>query len=313
MIGTGMRAVAVLLGFALAACAPAIANLGVENRTPAIEDGRYVTRDGLRLGLAHWDAEQPRAVIVALHGMNDYSHAFSRPGAWWAGQGISTYAYDQRGFGASPSRGIWPSAKVMRQDLNDFVGVMRARYPGVKVYVMGESMGCAVAMTAFASSTPPAADGMILVSPAVWGDTAMPLSYRIVSWTAAHTFRWWTVTGGGLHIRATDNDEVLREMSRDPLMIGPTRADTLYGLVHLMGEAHDVAGQLTGVHTLLMYGGNDQVIPNAAVKSVIAKMGPSTTVKFYPKGYHLLLRDKAGPERWPDVANWIFGTSVAER
>lgn len=313
MFGTLWRPVAALLTLALAwapaACAPAIAKLGVESRMPAIEGDAFVTRDGLRLGLSHWDAEHPRAVVVALHGMNDYSHAFSLPAPWWATQGISTYAFDQRGFGASPSRGIWPSTAVMRQDLNDFVGVMRARYPGVRVIVLGESMGGAVAITAFASPTPPAADGLVLVSPAVWGDTAMPFTYRAVAWTMAHTFRWWIVTGGGLHIRACDNDDVLRQMGRDPLVLKETRADTVYGLVHLMGEAHDDASRLSGVHMLVVYGGNDQVIPNAAVKSVLPKLGPNAEVKFYSKGYHMLLRDHAGPERWRDISDWILQTA----
>jgi len=317
MIGTYLRFalprlawLALALALAVSACAPQIARLGVENRAPAIEGDRFVTRDGLRLGLSHWDAEHPRAVIVALHGMNDYSHAFALPALWWAAQGISTYAYDTRGFGRSPNSGLWPSARVMRQDLVDFVAVMRARNPNVRVVVLGESMGGALAMTAFASDTPPAADGLILVTPAVWGSAAMPLSYRLTLWTVAHTARWWALTGRGLNIRATDNDAVLRELGRDPLALKETRADTLYGLVHLMGEARDAAPKLARVRMLLMYGGKDQVIPRAATEDVIRNIGPSVTVKFYPDGYHMLLRDRAGPQRWPDVATWVKEIAV---
>ena len=120
-----------------------------------------------------------------------------------------------------------------------------------------------------------------------------------------------SLTGRNLNIRACDNDDVLRELGRDPFVIKATRADTVYGLVHLMGEAHDDAAQLAGVHMLLMYGGKDQVIPNAAVKSVIARLGPAATVKFYPGGYHMLLRDHAGPERWADIADWVTATRAA--
>src|SRR5262249_47536372 len=49
-------------------------------------------------------AGEVRAVILALHGFNDYSHAFAMPGPLWAEQGIATYAYDQRGFGGTPMR-----------------------------------------------------------------------------------------------------------------------------------------------------------------------------------------------------------------
>src|SRR5688500_18848711 len=100
-----------LLAITLSACAPRLALNGLENRAPAIEgegnDARYVTRDGLRLGLNIWSAENPRAVIVALHGMSDYAKAFSRPAPYWASKGVATYAYDQRGHGRSPSPGIW--------------------------------------------------------------------------------------------------------------------------------------------------------------------------------------------------------------
>ena len=306
--------VVLALGAGLSACAPAIAKLGLETRAPAIEADRFVTRDGLRLGLMHWAAQNPRAVIVGLHGMNDYSRAFTRPAQWWTTQGITTYAYDARGFGRSPSTGLWPSGKLMRQDLVDFVGVMRQRHPGVPVVIVGESMGGAVAMTAFASDTPPQADGLVLVAPAVWGNTALPFTYRFTAWMMAHTLRWWTVTGSGLKIRATDNDDVLREMGRDPFVIKGTRADAVYGLVGLMGEARDAAPRLGNVRVLFMYGGNDQIIPRRATEEVIAKLPrANATIKFYPDGYHMMLRDKAGPQRWPDVARWVLQDQVALR
>src|SRR6266852_6116176 len=116
---------ALILAFAAltAACAPRLAAEGPEMRMPAIERGegtgdaaeRYVTRDGLRLGLKHWDAPAPFAAIVALHGMSDYSNAFAMPAPWWAEHGITTYAYDQRGFGRSPQLGIWPGNDVLRR------------------------------------------------------------------------------------------------------------------------------------------------------------------------------------------------------
>ena len=140
-------------------CAPVLAPFGLENAAPAIEADAFVTRDGLRLPLRHWDAEHPRSVIVALHGMSDYSEAFDPPGPWWAAHGIETYAYDQRGFGRTPNAGVWAGADVMRQDLDDFVDAARAKYPGIPVYALGESMGGSVVLTALASERPPRVAG----------------------------------------------------------------------------------------------------------------------------------------------------------
>ena len=122
--------------------------------TPVIGDDVLITaRDGTQLPLRRWDADgKPRAVIVALHGMSDYSNAFDMPGKVWAKLGITTLAYDQRGFGRSDNPGIWAGADAMRADLNDAVAAARARYPGVPVFALGESMGGAVVLTALASA-----------------------------------------------------------------------------------------------------------------------------------------------------------------
>ncbi len=303
-----------LVFFALtAACAPRLAEEGPEMRMPSIEKGegtgvaadRYVTRDGLRLGLMHWDAKQPFATIVALHGMSDYSNAFAMPAPWWADHGISTYAYDQRSFGRSPEPGIWAGNDVMRRDLADFVDVLKARHPGQPVYVLGESMGGALVMTAFASGAPPKADGVILVAPAVWSRKTMPFSYRLALWTVSHTFRWWSLSGSGLKIEPSDNIPMLIAIGRDPLFQKSARADAIYGLVSLMDEAYESPARLNKLPLMFMYGGNDQIIPKGPTEQVLAKLGPNTTVKRYPNGYHMLLRDLDGPARWADVAVWV--------
>lgn len=304
-----------LLALTASACAPRLQQLGPEMRMPAIEqvqeDGktedRYVTRDGTKLGLMHWDASMPKAVIVALHGMNDYSNAFSLPAPWWASQGISTYAYDQRGFGRSPQTGIWPGGDLMRRDLTDFVDVMRRRYPSIPVYVLGESMGGAVAMTAFASGMPPKADGLILIAPAVWGRQSMPFTYRLALWTSAHTIRWKSFSGSGLKITPSDNIEVLRANGRDPLFIKGSRSDAIYGLVKLMGDAYAVAPRLKNTNTpiLYLYGGRDQIIPRLPSETVMGELRPRAKIMTYPTGYHMLLRDLNAEPRWADVAKWI--------
>lgn len=288
-----------------AACAPQIAARGLEMRTPDIEGDRFVTRDGLRLGLKEWRAETPHAVIVALHGMNDYSNAFAIPAPYWASVGITTYAYDQRGFGRSPNTGIWPGAETMRQDLGDFVDVARARHPGLPVFVLGESMGGAVVLSALASSRPPQATGFVLVAPAVWGWRALPFSYRATLWMAAHVLPGKSFTGSGLKIVPTDNIEVLRANGRDPLFIKNTRTDAIYGLVNLMDDALAASSRVERGPVLFLYGGRDQIIPKSATEAAVMALAGRAEIKRYDDGYHMLLRDLRAEPRWVDVANWI--------
>ena len=290
----------------LVACAPALAPRGVENATPSIEQDAFVTRDGLRLPMRHWDADHPRAVIVALHGMSDYSEAFDLPGPWWAAHGITTYAYDQRGFGLSPNRGLWAGSDLLRQDLDDAVEAARARNPGVPVFALGESMGGSVVLSALASPRPPHIDGAILVAPAVWARSDMPLTYRAALAVAAHVLPWLNVSGEGLHIVACDNIEVLRKLSRDPVYQHSARADQVYGLVNLMDEARHAPERLSDPPLILfLYGAKDQVIPKGPTEATIAALGNKAEIHKDENGYHMLLRDLDGESQWVLVADWI--------
>ena len=278
----------------------------IENTKPAIEADSFITRDGLRLPLRHWNAEQPRAILVALHGMSDYSEAFDLPGPWWATHGITTYAYDQRGFGLSPDRGLWAGGDAMQQDLADFVEAVHVKFPGLPVYALGESMGGSVVLTALASARPLSVRGAILVSPAVWSRADMPLTYRAALWIAARFVPSMHVSGEGLHIVACDNIDVLRKLSRDPVYQHSVRADQVYGLVNLMDEARRAPTQMEhSPPVLFLYGGNDQVIPRQPTEAVVKALGSRVEVHRYPRGYHMLLRDLDGETIWADIARWM--------
>jgi len=281
--------------------------------TPQVTAEAIVARDGTRLPLRHWDAEggAPRAVIVALHGMSDYSNAFDMPGKVWAKLGITTLAYDQRGFGLSDRPGVWAGADAMRADLNDAIAAARARYPGVPVFALGESMGGAVVLTGLASDTPPAADGIILVAPAVWSRGDMPLTYRAALFLAAHLVPGMILSNNAasrvVTIVPSDNVAMLRALGRDPLFQKKTRTDTLFGLVNLMDEARTAPQRITAAPPILfLHGANDQIIPPKPTEAVIAALGGKAAVKRYEHGYHMLLRDLEGELVDRDVAAWIF-------
>ena len=299
----------ILLG--LAACAPSLAPRGTDAVTPVMADDTITMRDGTSLPLRRWEADAPRAMIVALHGMGDYSNAFDSPGKVWAKMGITTLAYDQRGFGAGPNPGLWAGAAVMRDDLHDAVAAAHARYPGIPLFALGESMGGAVLLTALASATPRKLDvaGVILVAPAVWSRGDMPLSYRAALFLAAHLMPGLVLSNSAassvVTIMPSDNIPMLRAMRRDPLVQKNTRTGTLYGLVDLMDEArHAVPAAPPPI--LLLTGDRDQVIPKPPTEAVIAALGDKATVKRYPNGYHMLLRDLDGAAVAGDVADWIL-------
>jgi len=311
--GPRIRLLVLVLGLAAAACAPRLAPPGPGPAAPRLdlEAGAFLTRDSTRLPLRAWlppgDAA-PKAMILALHGFNDYSHAFAAPGLYLAMRDIAVVAYDQRGFGNAPHRGLWPGGDVLTRDLADAAGALRTRYPGVPLYLLGDSMGGAVIAVAMAGPEAPAVDGIVLAAPAVWARSAMPLPHRIALWIGAHTFPWMDVSGRGLNIQASDNIEMLRALGRDPLVIKETRIDTVHGLVDLMDRALAAAPALK-VPALLLYGEKDQVIPAPPIlrfwRALPAAARPHQVRALYAGGWHMLLRDLQARVVLDDIAHWI--------
>jgi alpha-beta hydrolase superfamily lysophospholipase len=297
----------------LAACAPTLQRAGRPEAGftgPHLEAHDLVSFDGARLGLTRWDAEGPGApwaVIIGVHGMDDYANAFHLAAPWWAARGVTTYAFDQRGFGRSPGRGLWAPDALRIEDLRTLVALARRRHPGALVAVVGESLGGAVAIEAFASARPPDADRLILAAPAVWGWSTQPLPYRVVLWLADHLAPAKVFTPPDWltdHVAASDNREELIAMGRDPLMIWGARTDALYGLVNTMeNAARDIS--LLRTPTLYLYGERDEIIPRSATLHAVRRLPSTDRTALYPEGWHLLLRDRQAPRVWADILAFI--------
>lgn len=248
----------------------------------------------------------PRAVILALHGFNDHHTAFAEFGAWAAGQGVLVEAYDQRGFGANPDRGYWPGTAALTDDVRAAVRRLRAEHPDLPLYVLGESMGAAVATLAFAGPDAPAVDGIVLSAPAVWGGSALNPFYRVTLWTMRKLVPWMTFTGRGLGKRASDNLPMLRALGADPLFIKETRVDAIGGVVDLMGDARERGAELASPRKLVLIGEHDEIVPTEAQRGFVASLPPAQcTLIDYPEGWHLLLRDLQRERVWHDILAWI--------
>ncbi len=305
------------LALLAAACAPRLAppgpgaGAGAGPTAPRLTADTLIASDGLELPLRAWlpeDGAAPHAVILALHGFNFYSEIFEEPAAYWAARGIATYAYDQRGFGAAPHPGRWAGTPAMIADLTAAARLLRARHPGAPLYLLGDSMGGAVILAALGAAEPPPNDGAILVAPAVWARSTLPLGHRLGLWIGAHTLPWLKVSGRGLKIQASDNIAMLRELGRDPLVIKETRIDAIHGLVDLMDAALAAAPRVQ-TPVLLLYGAKDEVIPGGPSLQLWRDLPVGARDRqrraLYEDGWHMLLRDLEAEVVLDDIAHWI--------
>jgi acylglycerol lipase len=178
------------------------------------------------------------------------------------------------------------------RDLIYRVRVEKARAPDVPVWILGESMGAAVALVA-AARAPEQLDvaGLILSAPAVWGGDGIGPLYRLALEGLVTVAPGMVLTGQDLGILASDNIPMLIALGQDPLYLPSARVDAVAGMVALMDEA-DQAGPHVTLPVTVLNGEADQVIVPEVQRAFVASMPPATCREIrYADGWHLLLRD----------------------
>lgn len=291
-----LLAALLLLG---AGCTPVVLPAGPPVAAPDLTADAVIASDGARLPLRRFAPEAPpTAVLLALHGFNDHSGNFLADSIEALNQaGLLVYAYDQRGFGRAPNRGYWAGAETLASDAVEVARLLRRRHPGLPLYLLGESMGGAVAVLAGSGATPPPVDGYVLVAPAMWSRVDMNALMRTGLWVVARTIPVVPFQGGVGGVVASDNPQALRRLGRDPLVIRNTRVDAAVGMVDLMDAAvaalpaccHAASGR--PVPTLMLVGARDTVVPAYASRAVLGRVPADARPRLavYAEGYHLLL------------------------
>ncbi|MBY0335847.1 MAG: lysophospholipase [Acetobacteraceae bacterium] len=270
-----------------------------------------VMRDGARLPLRVWRPEEPpRFVVLALHGLGDHGGNFMQDGAPLLNAGGAlVYAYDQRGFGWAPHRGFWAGAATLRDDALEAIRLLRARHPDLPLWLLGESMGAAVAILAGTAPEPPEVAGYLLSAPAIWGRARMPALFRGTLWGVERTVPAVGLVAGAGGIAASDNQEALRRFGNDPLTLRVLRVDMATGVVDLMDAALAALPACCRnprgpAPTMVFVGARDRVVPAHVQRRVYREL-PGLRVAQYPEGWHLLLRDRIRDQVARDMLAFI--------
>ena len=264
--------------------------------------------EGETLAMTVWPATAaPKGAILAVHGYGDYGPStFAEAAREWRAAGLSVYAYDQRGFGRNPSRGVWPGAVRLIEDLAEVYAMVAAEAGTAPVTVVGHSMGGAVVAAALGQGRIAPARA-ILLAPALWGGPHLGFGYRALAGvtTALLPDKRWSGKGV-VRIQATDNIEALRALARDPLYLRRPSAREFSGLIALMDTAVESAPALT-TPTLVMYGAKDEVVPEQPLRDTTALFAGDKEFRRIDTGWHLLLRDLEGQKVRDAVAAFALG------
>ena len=119
--------------------------------TAAFEESWLAGPGGTKFYTRIYKADQPKAVLVFLHGFAEHIGRYDHVHDKYSEKGITVFTYDARGFGktaldagnkskdSSYGKTSW---KQQFEDIEWAIGYSRKQVPGVPTFLMGHSMVC---------------------------------------------------------------------------------------------------------------------------------------------------------------------------
>lgn len=145
----------------------------VSSACPAIADVRFqeqcVEATETHLPVCVWqEAERrPKGVVLLLHGIVERAHSLDCLAQQLVSAGFVVYGLDERGHGwwhfhqKKGEPGYRCDFKRTVKDVDRLLPVLKREHPGIPIFLIGESVGAAVAWRA-AIDAPEAIDGIVV-------------------------------------------------------------------------------------------------------------------------------------------------------
>ncbi len=265
--------------------------------------GAIKASDGAEIPYRLWLAKRPRAAILLLHGACDYSGSFDEIAPALARAGFTALAIDQRGFGATITRGSWSGHQRMAQDIADSARFLRVRLQKrLPLFILGESMGGAVAVLAASRcSIDPA--GLILVSPGAVASLLWSRLFAAAIWMLDLMPRTRELVFDRLSGCDLSPSAAIRLMG-DPLVLRAIRPEVLCGLLDLSRSVVEEAKRVTAP-VLTLVAAKDDILREGCVRRLHENLAGEKSWNVIENGPHLLLQWQRGHEVLSRARSWI--------
>jgi alpha-beta hydrolase superfamily lysophospholipase len=261
---------------------------------------------GIGTGRIIWRSWLPgaevRAVVVIAHGFGEHGGRFAHVAQRLAADGDGVYAIDHHGHGRSDGPRGRVSIDDAAEDLDRLIVTAAGRHPGRPVFLLGHSMGGAIALR-YAMLHQDRLAGLILTAPLaqVDGRGAVKLLARTIAAVAP-----------GLPLARLDpklvsrDPEVVQAYIDDPLVYhSPIPAGTVAQMIALVDGLPDELGAIT-LPTLLMYGTADRLCAPAGSVMIAQRIGcTDLTVTPYEGLYHEIHNEPEREQVLTQLCGWI--------
>ncbi|XP_030658027.1 monoglyceride lipase isoform X1 [Nomascus leucogenys] len=261
-----------------------------------------VNADGQYLFCRYWKPTgTPKALIFVSHGAGEHCGRYEELARMLMGLDLLVFAHDHVGHGQSEGeRMVVSDFHVFVRDVLQHVDSMQKDYPGLPVFLLGHSMGGAIAILT-AAERPGHFAGMVLISPLVLANPESATTFKVL---AAKVLN---LVLPNLSLGPIDSSVLSRNKTEvdiynsDPL-ICRAGLKVCFGiqLLNAVSRVERALPKLT-VPFLLLQGSADRLCDSkgAYLLMELAK-SQDKTLKIYEGAYHVLHKEL------PEVTNSVF-------
>ena len=252
---------------------------------------------------------------MAIHGYNDYSNSFKIPAEYLSKSNIFTFSFDLDGFGRNDNSSFWFPLSVHKQVIKEELLKLKKQYPKKKIFLLGESMGGAIITSLMTNDRELPIDGAVLVAPAMWNFSESNFFKSLFMSLVSKLFPNLKVSSKGwVEVQASDNQEVLKELSKDKYFIHHPNLKSLNGIIELMDESYKDAKKFfsqPSYNTLVVIPIKDEIVPRKPLIELlegtkIKSYDFSSNFLIFESNYHMILRDIKGDNVTEEIKKWIL-------
>ena len=269
------------------------------------QEGKFAASDGAQLFYQSWlPAEEPKAVLVNLHGLGDHSGLYPHVAEFFPQRRIGVYAFDLRGNGQSPGqRAYIRSWEEYRSDLHYFLRLVRRWQPDRPLFLLGNSLGGLIVLD-YALHHPTGLAGVIAAAPPL-GKLGVPPVLMALGRVLSRVIPRFS-----LHVGMD-----LSGLARDPGVVEAVLADPFF---HRRGTARlstEVTAAIERVQSragdwsvplLIVHGSDDRMVPPDGSRAFFSRLSyPDRQFLEYPGAYHGLFADYEWQRALSDVGQWL--------
>ncbi|XP_059140791.1 monoglyceride lipase-like [Physella acuta] len=278
---------------------------------PDASEKTFINQRGTKIFCKYWNRhlKSPKALVFICHGAGEHCLWYGQLAAMFTEKDMFVFAHDHEGHGQSggPRMHI-TDFRHYSQDVYDHIDTIKKEFPNVPVFIIGHSMGGAVAILA-ALDHPEYFRGVVLIGPCVTPeqDTVGPVRIflgKIASRIIPQCPVLWLDDAD-----ISRDKSICQKYKDDPLNYhGGMKAKWAYSLLLLLQEIEAKLKTITWPFFVL-HGDSDKIVNSKGSEALFREASSKDKcLKIYPNCYHQLHYEiePDGSAIRNDILDWII-------